>query len=115
MATDIVDYAEYYNTFGENFRGFVKSSGKTQVEIAAELGVKYNTLNNWYNGTSAPRPSMLPVVAEYFHCYVEQLTTKDFEVSNIQLLEQTTHDFNNNQWEMLLDYANYLRLNKKGE
>lgn len=50
-----------------------RAVGMTQVELANAIGVKQSTVAEWERGSSSPRASMLPDLADLFHCTIDQL------------------------------------------
>jgi len=54
-----------------------KASGLTQVELAKAVGVVQSTVAEWERGNSAPLPSKLPLIADQWHCTIDELFGRD--------------------------------------
>lgn len=50
-----------------------KRKGMTQQELADVIGVSFQTISKWENGTSLPNITILPVISEYFNVSADQL------------------------------------------
>lgn len=61
----------------------IKTSGWTQEQVAAKLGVSYPTMNAWINGKSKPRRAMLEKIRKL---YLAQDITDDIEPTYITLV-----------------------------
>lgn len=59
--------------FSRNLTRLIAQSGKSQKEIAEEMGFKYTTVNTWCKGGSFPSTGKLQVIADYFHLGKEDL------------------------------------------
>ena len=57
---------DYSKTVAKNLKRLAYYSGKTQVEIAKELGVNKATLGSWMNGTRTPKIENVDMLADYF-------------------------------------------------
>jgi transcriptional regulator with XRE-family HTH domain len=58
---------EQREIFAKNFRNYVDCSGKTQREIAKDLGYSYTTVNTWYRGAAMPNAAKIQTLADYFN------------------------------------------------
>ena len=52
--------------FSENLQHYLKKSGKTQAQVAADLGVSKGTFSDWSNGKVFPRMDKIEMLSEYF-------------------------------------------------
>lgn len=50
-----------------------KRSGKTQAETAKALGLDASTVAKWETEVSEPKACMLPDIAKFFGCAIEDL------------------------------------------
>jgi transcriptional regulator with XRE-family HTH domain len=50
-----------------------KEKGSTQAELAEFLGVSFQSVSKWENGTTMPDITFLPNLAEYFEISVDEL------------------------------------------
>lgn len=53
-------------TMAENLAHYIKLSGRTQKDLAAEVGVAYSTFNDWVNAKKYPRIDKIEMLAELF-------------------------------------------------
>lgn len=58
---------EQKKIFSKNLNSYIKSSGKMQKEIAAELGYNPTTFNTWCVGKIIPSAVKIQRIADYFH------------------------------------------------
>ena len=63
--------------FSENLVKLLQASGKKQVDVLKDLGIKQTTFSSWCNGTKFPRADKLDLLANYFNISRESLITKD--------------------------------------
>lgn len=62
---------------GENIRKHRKTKNVTQEEFAELLGVSFQSVSRWENGTCYPDLELLPVMADFFGVTVDQLIGAD--------------------------------------
>ena len=67
------DSSDSRSVFAKNLSYYIQQSGKTQKEIADELGVASSSFNNWAVGNTYPRPEKMEMLAEYFGVTVPEL------------------------------------------
>lgn len=60
-------------TIGENIRKFRKKNDMTQEALADRLGVTYQSISRWENGTTYPDLELIPAIAEVFAVTVDEL------------------------------------------
>ena len=60
-------------TIGENIRKFRKRNDLTQKAFAERLGVTYQSISRWENGTTYPDLELLPPIAEALSITVDEL------------------------------------------
>lgn len=58
---------------GSNIRELRKRNNITQERLAEYLGVTYQTVSKWENGTSLPSISLLPSIANIFNISIDEL------------------------------------------
>ena len=58
---------EQRKIFAKNLAYYVSCTGKSQKDVAKDLGVNYTTFNMWMSGKSMPRMGMVQAIADYFH------------------------------------------------
>lgn len=54
-----------------------KEEGKTQKEIADELGVTYQAVSRWENGDSIPDIETLCMIADLYHVTVDEILQRE--------------------------------------
>ncbi len=52
--------------FSRNLRALMDRFGKDRSQVCADLGVKYTTFADWYNGNKYPRIDKIERLAQYF-------------------------------------------------
>ena len=62
----MVDEREYARIVAINLKRLAYNSGKTQKEIAKDLGVNQSTLACWMNGIRTPKMPKIDMLADYF-------------------------------------------------
>ena len=60
-------------TIGENIRNYRRKNDMTQEALADRLGVTYQTISRWENGTTYPDLELLPAISEVFAVTVDEL------------------------------------------
>lgn len=58
---------------GENIRKYRKELGLTQEQLADRLGVTYQSISRWENGSTYPDMEFLPAIAETFSITIDKL------------------------------------------
>lgn len=53
--------------FANNLRFYMDEAKKTRTDICEDLGFKYSTFNDWYNGIKYPRIDKIEMLANYFN------------------------------------------------
>lgn len=52
--------------FSRNLRELMRQRGKDRKQVCADLGFKYTTFTDWYNGNKYPRIDKIEMLADYF-------------------------------------------------
>lgn len=52
--------------FSKNLKYYIDSTGKSQKDLAAILGISLSTFNDWVNGKKYPRIDKIELLAKYF-------------------------------------------------
>ena len=60
-----------------NILRYRKKSGLSQEELAKQLGVTFQAVSKWENARSAPDISFLPIMADIFGCYIDELFSRE--------------------------------------
>ena len=58
---------------GENIKRIRRERDLTQEEVAAHLGISFQSISKWERGDGYPDITMLPVLANYFKISVDEL------------------------------------------
>ena len=61
------------NAIGKNISILRKKQGLTQEELAKQLNVSFQAVSKWETGSSYPDISVLPLLANIFHCDIDSL------------------------------------------
>ena len=60
-------------TIGENIRDHRRKQDLTQEELAERLGVSYQSVSRWENGTTYPDIELLPAISKLLGITVDEL------------------------------------------
>ena len=60
-----------------NILKYRKKKGLSQEELANKLGVTFQAVSKWENAKAAPDIAFLPVMAEIFGCYIDELFSRE--------------------------------------
>ena len=52
--------------FSKNLRDLMQKKGKDRNQVCDDLGFKYTTFSDWYNGNKYPRIDKIEILAQYF-------------------------------------------------
>ena len=52
--------------FSNNLRSLMEARGKDRKQVCNDLGFKYTTFTDWYNGNKYPRIDKIELLADYF-------------------------------------------------
>lgn len=55
-------------TMAKNIRRYLEAKGMSMPALADAIGVPYNTVNNWCNGSNYPRIDKIERMANLFGC-----------------------------------------------
>ena len=64
-------------SIGKNIASFRKAKGWTQAELGEKIGVSNQAVSKWESETSMPDVMLLPVLADAFGCYVDELFSRE--------------------------------------
>ena len=64
-------------SIGENIAGFRKKKGWTQAKLGEVLGVSNQAVSKWESGMTMPDVMLLPVLADTFGIYIDQLFSRE--------------------------------------
>lgn len=60
-----------------NILKYRKKSRLSQEELANKLGVTFQAVSKWENAKAAPDITFLPIMAEIFDCYIDELFSRE--------------------------------------
>ena len=60
-----------------NIFKYRKKSGLSQDELAQKLGVTFQAVSKWENAKAAPDITFLPIMADIFGCYIDELFSRE--------------------------------------
>jgi len=61
----------------ENIFKYRKKSGLSQDGLAQKLGVSFQAVSKWENAKAAPDVAFLPIMADIFGCYIDELFSRE--------------------------------------
>ena len=64
---------------GENIARMRKEKGWTQAELGEKLGVSNQAVSKWESGMTSPDVMLLPVLADAFGCYIDELFSREIK------------------------------------
>lgn len=74
----------YKKIFSKNLNYYMKSNGKTQIDLINDLGFDKSAVSTWCNGTRLPRMDKVEILARYFKIsrsdLIEEKTQSDTNV-----------------------------------
>lgn len=62
-----------------NILMYRKKSGLSQDELAQKLGVTFQAVSKWENAKAAPDIAFLPIMADIFGCYIDELFSREIK------------------------------------
>ena len=62
-----------------NILKYRKESGFSQDELAQRLGVTFQAVSKWENAKAAPDIALLPIMADVFGCYIDELFSREIK------------------------------------
>lgn len=62
-----------------NILKYRKKRGLSQEQLAQELGVTFQAVSKWENAKAAPDITFLPIMADIFGCYIDELFSREVE------------------------------------
>ena len=102
-----------YLLIGENIKRLRHERNLTQEEVAAHLGISFQSINKWERGDGYPDITMLPALANYFSISIDDLIgmNKVLKLDKYNTINQQWAD--NNSKGMHRDNVELMRLSLK--
>lgn len=96
---------EYAKIISKNLVRLIYESGKTQKEIAQDLGVSTSALSSWVNGERIPKMSKIDMMCNYFGCKRTDIMEEHHDKNAIEVPQVIIDALNTRQADRLLQYA----------
>ena len=94
--------------FSKNLRYYMTLNAKTRNDICKDLGFKYTTFTDWYNGNIYPRIDKIEMIANYFRIeksdLIENKLDKDTKIYKIPILGTVKAGYDWLAEENIVDY-----------
>lgn len=74
--------ANINTTLAANISKYRKRSELNQVELAEKLGVSFQAVSKWETAKCAPDIALLPVMADLFGCYIDELFSREVQTDH---------------------------------
>lgn len=68
----------------KNIQYYLDLNGKTRNEICKDLGIKYSTFTDWFNGNTYPRIDKIEMMANYFGIQKSDLVEEKTEKIGVE-------------------------------
>jgi transcriptional regulator with XRE-family HTH domain len=75
---------------GESIKKLRKQNDITQEKLAEYLGISYQAISKWENGTAFPDITLIPILANFFGISIDQLFAIDAQVRDEKAKEYET-------------------------
>ena len=97
--------------FSKNLRYYMTLNAKTRNDICNDLGFKYTTFTDWYNGNIYPRIDKIEMIANYFRIeksdLIENKLDKDTRIYKIPILGTVKAGYDWLAEENIVDYITF--------
>ena len=77
--------------FSRNLRALMEARGKDRKQVCKDLGFKYTTFTDWYNGNKYPRIDKIEMLADYFGVLKSDLIEDKTELPSSAILYNSSH------------------------
>lgn len=77
--------------FSRNLRALMEARGKDRKQVCKDLGFKYTTFTDWYNGNKYPRIDKIEMLADYFGVLKSDLIEDKTELPSNAILYNSSH------------------------
>lgn len=79
--------------FSKNLRSLMEQQNKDRKQICNDLGFKYTTFSDWYNGNKYPRIDKIEMLADYFGVLKSDLIEDKTDSNNPAPIDDTSLKF----------------------
>ena len=97
MGVFCVNVSTNKKIMARNIRRYMDLKGVSKQQLCADLGFKYSTFIDWYNGVTYPRIGKVEAMANYFGCEKSDLIE--------EYVEPTEADGLSEGKQKLIDFA----------
>lgn len=102
--------------FSRNLRYYMNKNNKDRNQVCKDLGIKYTTFTDWYNGKKYPRIDKIELLANYFGIQKSDLIERhDYEDEKKKIIETAKialfsgkHEVTDEMWEEVLNFAKFV-------
>jgi len=101
---------------GKNIQRFRTENGYSQRALAELLNVSQVTVSYWESGRNEPSIENMMDMCEVFHCTLSELLGRidplmkaAIQAERMQRLNATIYDFDTNQFNELIAFAEFIR------
>ena len=77
--------------FSRNLRALMEARGKDRKQVCKDLGFKYTTFTDWYNGNKYPRIDKIEMLADYFGVLKSDLIEDKTELPSNAIPYNSSH------------------------
>ena len=78
---------------GENIRNYRRNADMTQEQLAELLGVSYQSVSRWENGTTYPDLELIPMLAQVFSVTIDDLMNNGNEEQRLKHINELQNFF----------------------
>ncbi|MBQ3550785.1 MAG: helix-turn-helix transcriptional regulator [Clostridia bacterium] len=78
---------------GENIRNYRRNADMTQEQLAELLGVSYQSVSRWENGTTYPDLELIPTLAQVFSVTIDDLMNNGNEEQRLKHIDELQNSF----------------------
>ena len=98
----------------KNIQDLMKEKNIDQQQLAKAIGVSQPTVSNWIKQNKYPRIQKIQQLADYFGVPKSRITESQTEkVEQDTIAAHLDGDLTDEEWEEVIQYANYIRNKRK--
>ncbi len=102
--------------FSKNLRYYMEKENKDRTQVCKDLGIKYTTFTDWYNGNKYPRIDKIELLANYFGIQKSDLIeTHNHEDEESKIIETAkvalfggNEEVTDEMWQEVVNFAKYI-------
>ena len=104
-----MDKEKFKKIIVDNLKAQLERNGKTQQDVADDLGFSKSTVNSWFTGYRIPRMDKIDLLCDYFCCsrsdILEEPTEKKKYYQDDKTSKIAQEIFENKELRLLFDSA----------